>query len=102
VLRRRDLVDLFDTTRDLSGYDVDVSRFVRSGQDRDVLVAWRDVGEGGPPRKTPRPAQDELCPAPIGELKAFLEGAKGKARRVAWRWEQLDGKWQSIDFAGVS
>jgi CRISPR-associated endonuclease/helicase Cas3 len=101
VLRKRDLVDLFDTTRDLSGYDVDVSRFVRSGQDRDVLVAWRDVGESGPPRKTPRPTQDELCPAPIGEFKAFLEGAKGKPKRIAWRWEQLDGSWQSIDSAGI-
>jgi CRISPR-associated endonuclease/helicase Cas3 len=30
VLRRRDLLDLFDTTPDLSGYDLDVSRFIRS------------------------------------------------------------------------
>jgi CRISPR-associated endonuclease/helicase Cas3 len=39
VLRRRDLVDLFDTTRDLSGFDIDISRFVRGGEEHDVLVA---------------------------------------------------------------
>ena len=67
VVRMRDIVDLFDTTRDLSGFDIDISRFVRSGPDRDVFVAWRDVTADGPLRESPRPTADELCPAPIGE-----------------------------------
>ena len=46
VLRKQDLVDLFDTTPDLSGYDLDVSRFIRSEQDRDVLLAWRASDPG--------------------------------------------------------
>ena len=42
VLRRRDLVDLFDTLPDLSGNDVDVSRYLREGDDTDVAIAWRE------------------------------------------------------------
>lgn len=42
VIRRKDLVDLFDTTPDLTGYDLDVARYIRDGDDRDVFVAWRD------------------------------------------------------------
>ena len=48
VLRRRDLIDLFDTTPDLSGYDLDISRFVRGGDERDVAVAWRELGGSAP------------------------------------------------------
>ena len=69
VLRRRDIIDLFDTTTDLSGYDLDISRFVRGGDERDVYVAWRALGEKKPEaRTTARPAQRELCPVSIGEL----------------------------------
>ena len=42
ILRRRDLLDLFDTAPDLSGNDIDVARFVRSDDaDTDVQVFWR-------------------------------------------------------------
>lgn len=43
VLRRADLDALFDTSKDLSGGDIDPSRFIRSGEDRDVTVLWRHV-----------------------------------------------------------
>jgi CRISPR-associated endonuclease/helicase Cas3 len=36
VIRRRDLVDLFDTTPDICGQDLDVSRYIRDGDDNDV------------------------------------------------------------------
>lgn len=39
VLRGRDLLDLFDTTPDLLGNDVDVSRYVRDRDDTDVLAS---------------------------------------------------------------
>ena len=35
---RNEVEELFDTTPDLSGSDIDVSRFIRSGDERDVLV----------------------------------------------------------------
>jgi CRISPR-associated endonuclease/helicase Cas3 len=98
VLRRRDLLDLFDTTPDLSGYDLDISRFVRGGDERDVSVAWRKLGASAPPRTTPRPAYDELCPVALGNLRAFLKGkdASGKPRQ-AWVWNALDGLWQKLN-----
>jgi CRISPR-associated endonuclease/helicase Cas3 len=91
VLRRRDIVDLFDTTTDLSGYDLDISRFVRGGDERDVYVAWREFKEGEPNALTPRPAQRELCPVSIGELKLFLDKLKDKQPPMAWRWNPLLG-----------
>src|SRR5690606_27669416 len=36
VLRRRDLLDLVDTSPDLSGLDVDVSRFIREDDERNA------------------------------------------------------------------
>jgi CRISPR-associated endonuclease/helicase Cas3 len=89
VLRRRDIVDLFDTTTDLSGYDLDISRFVRGGDERDVYVAWRKFDEGKPNASTSRPAQRELCPVSIGELKDFLKKSTDKQPRFAWRWNPL-------------
>lgn len=91
VLRRRDIIDLFDTTTDLSGYDLDISRFVRGGDERDVYVAWRKFEAGEQPNSmTPRPAQRELCPVSIGELKLFLDKLKNK-QPMAWRWNPLLG-----------
>lgn len=95
VLRRRDLIDLFDTTADLSGYDLDVSRFIRSEQDRDVLIAWRD---DYPPRtKEDGPSRDELCSAPIGELATLLKTSKkGKHRLELSTWNALDSAWEEL------
>ena len=47
VIRRKDFIDLFDTTPDLAGNDIDVSRYIREGEDSDVQVFWRP---GNPPR----------------------------------------------------
>ena len=53
VLRRRDLLDLFDTTPDLSGNDIDIQRFVRGDDpDTDVQVFWRDFPTVADPRRT--------------------------------------------------
>jgi len=92
VLRRRDLLDLFDTTPDLTGLDTDVSRFIRSGRETDVYVAWRDLSEGTEDERTWKIEDRELCPAPIGEMKDFQ---KGKNRKLL-RWNQLDGVWAEL------
>lgn len=89
VLRRRDLMELFDTTPDLAGADVDVSRFIRETDERDVQVFWRELENGSPPPDTPRPSRDELCSAPIGMLRKQL-----KAGARAWTWDHLDKHWQ--------
>jgi CRISPR-associated endonuclease/helicase Cas3 len=92
VLRRRDLMDLFDTSRDLSGFDIDISRFVRGGEEHDVFVAWRAADEKGLLR-TAGPERDELCPVPIGEVREFLRKASKSKPRRAWFWDGLDGAW---------
>jgi len=90
VLRRRDLLDLFDTTPDLMGDDVDVSRFIRDTDDHDVRVFWRDF-EGAPDPAAPSPSRDELCPAPVG-----LFGKSWKARE-AYAWSSLRGGWERVE-----
>ena len=40
VLRRNDLVSLFDTAPDLSGADLDIAPYVRDADDLDVQLAW--------------------------------------------------------------
>jgi CRISPR-associated endonuclease/helicase Cas3 len=90
LLRRRDLDDLFDTSADLSGSDLDVSRYIRSGDARDVTVFWRTIEAKAdridleePPRR------EELCPVPIGDIRAW------KSR--AFVFDYLDGEWVPRD-----
>jgi CRISPR-associated endonuclease/helicase Cas3 len=90
VLRRRDAIDLFDTTADLGGADLDVSRFIREGDERDVQVFWRDV-EDKVPRDERRPAREELCSVPFLDLRRWL-----LAPRRVFRWDPVDGEWRSM------
>lgn len=91
VLRRRDLIDLFDTTPDLSGYDLDISRFVRGSDERDVSVAWREIGKDEKPTpEEPRPTRRELCSVPIYEIEDMLKNA------TAWTWDALAGEWSKV------
>ena len=94
VLRRRDFIDLFDTTPDLAGNDIDISRFIRSGQDHDVQVFWRQLPEGEttPDPNRPdgvAPRRDELCPVPFHELRDFVSKHSGQV----WRWDYLERAW---------
>jgi CRISPR-associated endonuclease/helicase Cas3 len=102
VIRGKDLIDLFDTTPDLAGNDIDIDRFVRDVQNSDVRVFWRSwsqpKGYEPPPEDAPAPQRDELCPVPIGSDKnpGFREFAKKHAEKVWW-WSFLDNKWQRLD-----
>ena len=98
VLRRRDLLDLFDTAPDLSGNDIDIQRFVRGDdQDTDVQVFWRGTPDDGPPPEEPSPLRRELCNVPVGEARDFLEALSEKKRWVGYVWDHLDGKWVRLD-----
>jgi len=81
VLRARDLLDFFDTTPDLLGNDVDVSRFVRDGDDTDVLVYWR-VFDGAPDAATTMPAREEIVRVPVGLARDFLGRLEAKRRAL--------------------
>ncbi len=97
VIRYKDLLDLFDTTPDLAGNDIDISRFIRSGEELDVHVFWRDwpVKEKLDPNQdyAKAPHRDELCPVPVYQFEDFL---KNKGDSV-WRWDSLDQKWIKAD-----
>lgn len=95
VLRRRDLLALFDTQPDLDGNDIDIGPYIRDGDDLDATVFWRDLEDEQQRARTldieaPTPA--ELCPVPVGDLRSL------KAR--LWRFDHLartdEGKWRVV------
>lgn len=88
LLLRHEVEELFDTTPDLSGADLDISRYIRSGTDTDCQIAW--IAEKPTPNYSPSPF--ELCSAPIGEAKKFAEARKN----AIWRWDFLDGEWKLV------
>ncbi|WP_199730418.1 CRISPR-associated endonuclease Cas3'' [Amycolatopsis panacis] len=87
VLRRRDLISLFDTAPDLSGNDIDVSPFIRDASDRTVSVAWRDLSDDEW-TTMPAPRREELCPAPVGTVKRLVSAGKSVVL------DQRDGDWR--------
>lgn len=91
VLRRRDVMDLFDTTQDLAGNDIDVSRYIRDGENNDVQVYWRQWDGEKPLADTPAPRPEELCAVAIGRIKEFLR----KDVR-AFRWDGLERHWLPV------
>jgi CRISPR-associated endonuclease/helicase Cas3 len=92
VVRRKDLLELFDTEPDLSGHDIDISRYVRAtDDDRDLQVAWRQLGDDGPGENAADLARDELCRVPCYELTKL---AKGEA---VWRFDSLRKEWVTIN-----
>lgn len=94
LLLRREVDELFDTTPDLTGADLDISRFIRSGEERDALVFWRDVPKGMAPGAM-EASRDELCPVATYEVKGWLfeKGSAAHARK--WVWDYLAGVWRS-------
>jgi CRISPR-associated endonuclease/helicase Cas3 len=92
VLRRRDLVDLFDTTPDLCGEDLDISRYIRDHDDSDVQFFWRNVGNDGPAADTKPPRREELCRVSIGEAQKF----SGKESTRTWQWNSLEEEWKGL------
>jgi CRISPR-associated endonuclease/helicase Cas3 len=94
VIRKRDLLDLFDTDPDLSGFDIDVSIYVRDADDTDVRLFWRSISdnENGPPEDAAEPVRHEICSAPIGRARELIKRANGRA----WRWDALARQWSVV------
>lgn len=102
LLLRKEFDELFDTTPDLTGADLDISRFIRSGEERDLQVFWLEIPpdtKGEPPHKPPesyKPHQQELCAIPFLKARDWLcekSQSKLKATKRAWVWDWLDGEW---------
>jgi CRISPR-associated endonuclease/helicase Cas3 len=111
LILRRELDELFDTTPDLTGADIDVSPFIRSGDERDLSVFWIDVppakkGEPAPlPPKVRKPSREELCAVKFLAARDWLCGKATKEKpaprllpsRRAWIWDWLEGEWKSAE-----
>lgn len=91
VLRKKDLLELFDTEPDLAGHDIDVSRFIRAVDDRDVQVAWRVIGKGPPADDAPDLQRDELCSVPVHALAKLARNHK------LWRYDGLRKRWAEVE-----
>ena len=89
VLRRKDLVELFDTLPDLTGNDIDVSRFIRESDELDVAVAWRRFGDDGPAIDDTMPGRKERCSVAVGAFRKVMKAAGFKA----WRFDHLVSQW---------
>jgi CRISPR-associated endonuclease/helicase Cas3 len=91
-LTRGELAELFDTGPDLTGSDLDISRFIRSGDERDLQVWWWPI-EGDPPPDL-QPMRHALCPVPVKDARAWLVPQDRSIR--AWRWSYLEGAWERV------
>jgi CRISPR-associated endonuclease/helicase Cas3 len=115
ILTRLELHDLFDTGPDLTGADIDISRFVREGDDRDVTAWWWPVPEGQTPHLRLRPSHDALCRVPVGDARKWLlagdqsndddrsripdesTGGPKRVRPRAWIWNYIEGDWERLE-----
>lgn len=88
VIRRRDFIDLFNTDPDLSGFDVDVSDYIRDNDTPPLCVFWRDFSDR--PGEQAAPAREEICPVSIGQVQ-------GLKKRDKWHWDSLSSRWARHD-----
>jgi CRISPR-associated endonuclease/helicase Cas3 len=98
VIRDSDIIDLFDTSSDLSGNEVDVSRFIREGDNKDVSVFWCDIPDDRPSKDIPAPSKEEICQVPIGEFKETLK----KDSWESWVWDYYEGKWDKAVLSNIT
>jgi CRISPR-associated endonuclease/helicase Cas3 len=94
VLRRPDLIALFDTAPDLTGADIDISPYVRDADDLDVQLAWAEwePASGAPPQDARLPEARWRCRVPVGQIGEIMK--KGIA---IWRLDQAAGSWSRVD-----
>ncbi|MEJ7594388.1 MAG: DEAD/DEAH box helicase [Planctomycetaceae bacterium] len=94
VLMQHEFEELFDTSPDLSGADMDVSRFIReSEEDRDVQIFWRDIDRKQPAAEL-QPLRAELCSVSIfdADTKQWFKKITAEPG-AAWVWDYVDGRW---------
>lgn len=87
VIRRPDIINLFDTSPDISGGYTDVSRYVRSNEEsRDAHVFWRkwDKNKRIPDYEVQK---DEMCSVPIADLASRLG---------MYAYDHTSGVWKKI------
>lgn len=96
IIRRKDVIDLFDTTPDIAGHDLDISRYIRESDDTDVQAYWRDLSASDfkPSLDAAEPLSAELCRVAVQRFKAFLKKLnEAKDGPKAWIWDGLKESW---------
>ncbi len=95
VLRRPDLIGLFDTAAGLGGADQDIAPYVRDTDDLDVQLAWASwtasAPDGSPPPDARTPPARWRCRVPLRGVGALLE----RDVRV-WRPDRAPGGWSRV------
>lgn len=92
VVTRRELDELFDTSADLTGSDLDISRFIRSGEERDLRVFWHPFDDKIPAPSL-QPTRLGLCSVPVNEdTKKWLR--KLREEHLTWAWDYNEGSWR--------
>ena len=96
VIRRTDMMDLFDTASDLSGNYTDVTRYIRSLEEAtDVSVSWRELASNKQPRND-KIKDDEICNVPIGDIKS-----KDACLKRVWTYNFREKKWEKTTPANI-
>jgi CRISPR-associated endonuclease/helicase Cas3 len=94
VLRRSDLIGLFDTAPDLSGADIDIAPYVRDADDLDVQLAWAtwepEADDGRPPADAKAPSAEHRCRVPVAQVNALIRDVP------VWRLDQVAGRWTRV------
>jgi CRISPR-associated endonuclease/helicase Cas3 len=92
VLRRADFLNLFDTSPDLTGHDLDIAPYVRDGEDLSVQICWMSWDGVAPPVDIRPLDMDLRCRVPVREVAALL-----KADRPIWRFDPVAAAWRRVD-----
>ena len=94
VLRRPDLVALFDTAPDLTGADIDIAPYIRDVEDMDVQLAWATwepaLPDDRPPDDARAPLPQWRCRIPLRDLAALQK------RADVWRLNQSHDRWTKV------
>ncbi|MBO0802479.1 MAG: CRISPR-associated helicase Cas3' [Nocardiopsaceae bacterium] len=98
VLRRPDFLDLFDTSPDLSGADVDIAPYIRDADDLDAEVAWATWtpvdASGAPASAIKMPAAEYRCRVSLGDVVKLTKN------RSVWRFDQAADKYTKVGSSG--
>lgn len=89
IIRKKEIFELFDTTPDLTGSDIDISRYIRDNNDMDFSVFWRDIDVSRISDES-LPHRDELCSVSVSDIKTMVD------KHNVWIWDHIDGEWRSV------
>jgi len=96
VIRRPDFIELFDTSSDLSGNDIDIAPYIRDADDLDAQLAWAtwtpdDKKEIRPPAEGRTPTAEYRCRVPLGKVNELAKSIP------VWRLGQVAGGWTRVN-----